>query len=274
MYREAGRADRPRLPSSRRAGRRFRGGDDRRPRGEPHAAASAKGLSYSQCTAVRFLYTGDAVDSSGASSAQPQPFTRRNSVAHLGQLLPVYRLPRNRGRGGRGSSPAGKRRGGQMNRTESRISLIDRPNSYIGRSVPRPNVRRLLHGRGQYTDDLSLPRMVHVAFLRSPYAHARIEVINAEKARTSPGVVHVAIGSDIARLCMPWVGVLTHFSGLRSPPQFPLAMDRVLWCGEPVVAVVAETRAEAEDALELLVVDFEELPAVANMDTALDPDST
>jgi carbon-monoxide dehydrogenase large subunit len=158
-----------------------------------------------------------------------------------------------------------------MSRPPSPVSFLDRPNSYIGRSVPRPNARRLLQGRGRYTDDLSLPRTAHVAFLRSAYAHARIASIDAETARAAPGVIHVATGADIARVCKPWVGVLTHFSGMRSPPQYPLAVDRVLWRGEPLVAVVAETRAAAEDATELVSVEFEELAAVADMETALDP---
>ena len=71
------------------------------------------------------------------------------------------------------------------------LSPLDRPNSYIGRSVPRPNLARLLQGRGQYVSDLVLPRMVHVAFVRSPYAHARILRIDCEAARTRPGVVAV-----------------------------------------------------------------------------------
>lgn len=151
------------------------------------------------------------------------------------------------------------------------LNVLDRPNSYIGRSVPRPNARRLLAGRGQYPTDVVLPRMVHVAFARSPFAHARIRSIDTEAARTAPGVVAVATGSDIARLCEPWVGTLDHFAGMKSPPQYPLAMDKTTWQGEPVVAVVAESRAEAEDALELLAIDYEELAPVTDPETALDP---
>lgn len=150
---------------------------------------------------------------------------------------------------------------------------IDLPNSYIGRSVPRPNARRLLQGRGQFTDDLKLPRMVHVAFLRSPYAHARIAGIGLEAARAMPGVIGIYRGEDIAKYCTPWVGVLSHFPGLKSAPQYPLAMDKVVWQGEPVVAVVAESRALAEDALERVEVDYEPLPPVVDMETALAPET-
>lgn len=150
------------------------------------------------------------------------------------------------------------------------MSELDRPNSYIGRSVPRPNARRLLRGRGQFTDDLTLPRMAHVAFLRSPHAHARIVSLDVDAARTSPGVLLVATGPDVAKVCKPWVGVLGHFPGMKSAPQYPLALDKVVWQGEPVVAVVAETRAEAEDALDLIFAEYEDLPAVTDAETALD----
>lgn len=153
------------------------------------------------------------------------------------------------------------------------LSILDRPNSYIGRSVPRPNARRLLAGRGQYPTDVNLPRMVHVAFARSPYAHARIVSIDIEAARKAPGVVGVFTGEDIAKVCKPWVGTLEHFAGMKSAPQYPLARDVARWQGEPVVAVVAQTRALAEDALELLQIDYEELPAVTDPETALDPDT-
>jgi len=73
----------------------------------------------------------------------------------------------------------------------SALSALDRPNSYIGRSVPRPNLARLTQGRGQFVSDLTLPRMAHVAFLRSPHAHARIVSIDTVAAQQTPGVIAV-----------------------------------------------------------------------------------
>ncbi|NDV89196.1 molybdopterin-dependent oxidoreductase [Aurantimonas aggregata] len=146
----------------------------------------------------------------------------------------------------------------------------NRPNSYIGRSVPRPNAARLVEGQGRYVDDISLPRMVHVAFLRSPHAHARIVAIDAAEALQLPGVLRVFTGADLAEVCTPWVGVLQHLKGLKSPPQYPIAVGKASWAGEPVAAVVAESRALAEDALALIEVDFEPLPVVADMMSALD----
>jgi carbon-monoxide dehydrogenase large subunit len=151
-----------------------------------------------------------------------------------------------------------------------RVSVLDRPNSYIGRSVPRPNARRLLHGRGQFVDDIVLPRMAHVAFWRSPFAHARIKAIDSEAGARSPGVLRVVTGAEIAKICKPWVGVLAHLQGIKSAPQHPLALERACWQGEAIAAVVASTRRAAEDALERLVVDLEELPAVTDMASALD----
>jgi carbon-monoxide dehydrogenase large subunit len=150
------------------------------------------------------------------------------------------------------------------------LSALDRPNSYIGRSVPRPNLQRLTQGRGQYVSDVSLPRMAHVAFVRSPHAHARIKAIKADKAKKAPGVIAVVTGAELAKVMTPWVGVLTHLKGLKSAPQHAIAIDRACWQGEAVCAVVARTRAQAEDACELVDVSYAPLPAVTDPETALD----
>ncbi|MDB5398568.1 MAG: carbon monoxide dehydrogenase [Rhodopila sp.] len=150
------------------------------------------------------------------------------------------------------------------------LSPLDRPNSYIGRSVPRPNLARLLQGRGLYVSDLVLPRMAHVVFIRSPYAHARILRIDRDAAFAMPGVVAVVTGAELAAVCSPWVGVLSHLKGLKSAPQHAIAVDVACWQGEAVAAVVADSRATAEDAAEHVVVDYEELEPVTDMRTALD----
>ncbi|MGB6288439.1 MAG: xanthine dehydrogenase family protein molybdopterin-binding subunit, partial [Xanthobacteraceae bacterium] len=152
----------------------------------------------------------------------------------------------------------------------SGLTALDRPNSYIGRSVPRPNLARLTQGRGQYVTDVVLPRMVHVAFVRSPHAHARIKRIEAEQARKAPGLVAVVTGPELAKVITPWVGVLTHLKGIKSAPQHAIAVERACWQGEAVCAVVAKSRAEAEDACALVEVEYEVLPAVTDAETALD----
>lgn len=142
---------------------------------------------------------------------------------------------------------------------------------YIGAALPRPNAKRLLAGRGRYVDDLRFARLVHAACLRSPYAHARIVRIDTSVAATAPGVVRVMTGADVAALCKPYVGVLTHTRTMHSAPQLPLAVDRAVWQGEPVALVVAATRAQAEDALQLIDVEWDSLPPVTNAEAALEP---
>src|SRR5215831_16505378 len=140
---------------------------------------------------------------------------------------------------------------------------------YIGTSVPRPNVQRLLQGRGSFVDDLRFPRLAQVVFFRSPHAHARIKKLEFKKARQSPGVIGVFDGPAVAEYCTPWVAVLGHLKGIKSPPQHAIAIDRACWQGEAVAAVVAETRAQAEDAAALIEAEWEELPAIVDMDEAL-----
>ena len=153
------------------------------------------------------------------------------------------------------------------------LTALDRPNSYIGRSVPRPNLRRLSQGRGQYISDITLPRMGHAAYLRSPHAHARIVSINTDKAKKASGVIAVVTGPELAKVMTPWVGVLTHLKGLKSAPQPPIALDRACWAGEAVCAVVARSRAEAEDACELIEVQYEPLPPLVDPETATDAET-
>ncbi len=153
------------------------------------------------------------------------------------------------------------------------LSELDRPNSYIGKTVPRPNLDRLLQGRGLYVSDLELPRMTHVVFVRSPYAHAKILAIDTSASKKMPGVMAVVTGEELAAVITPWVGVLSHLKGLKSAPQRAIAVDRVCWQGEAVVAVVATSRAAAEDAAEAIAIDYEELPVVTDMRTALDPET-
>jgi len=140
---------------------------------------------------------------------------------------------------------------------------------YIGQSVPRPNTQRLLQGRGSFIDDLRFPRLAHVAFFRSPYAHARIKKLDFSKAIKSPGVLAVFDGPKVAEYCKPWVAVLAHLKGIKSPPQHAIAIGRACWQGEAVAAVVAESRSQAEDAVALVEAEWEELPVVVDMEEAL-----
>jgi aerobic carbon-monoxide dehydrogenase large subunit len=140
---------------------------------------------------------------------------------------------------------------------------------YIGQSVPRAGAQRLLQGRGAFIDDLRFPRLAHVAFFRSPYAHARIKKLDFAKAAGAPGVIGCFDGRALAEYCAPWIAVLAHLKGIRSPAQHAIAIERACWQGEACAAVVAESRAQAEDAVALIEAEWEELPVVVDMEAAL-----
>ncbi len=155
-----------------------------------------------------------------------------------------------------------------MDKSPSNSSAI------LGRSIPRSALKRLLAGRGKYTDDLSFPRMLEVAFVRSPFAHASIKSIKYDEALQIAGVEHVFTGKDIAQCCTPWIGTAAHRPNFKSAPQYPMAVDKAVWQGEPVVAIVAATRALAEDAIDSIYIDWEELTPVVDPELALEPDAT
>tara|TARA_Y100001970_G_C14258995_1_gene877935 strand:- start:9351 stop:11654 length:2304 start_codon:yes stop_codon:yes gene_type:complete len=131
--------------------------------------------------------------------------------------------------------------------------------------------RRAVEGRGRHVDDFTMARTVEVAFVRSPFAHADIGDINTAAASKLPGVVAIVTGREIANHMTPWTGIMDNQPALKSVPQYALAVDRATWQGEPVIAVVAQTRSIAEDAADMVVIDWTEKPVVADMLSALDP---
>ena len=142
---------------------------------------------------------------------------------------------------------------------------------HVGAPLKRSDDPRLLTGRGRYVDDLTLPRMVHVAFVRSPHAHATVERVDVEAARNSPGVVAVLMGADAAQLCKPYRGILQHYRGMKTGPMLPLAVERVRCVGEAVVAIAADTAAAAHDAAALVDVTYRPLPAAVTPEHAEAP---
>src|SRR6185436_344735 len=167
-------------------------------------------------------------------------------------------------------SRAAERRAG----VEAAPATADADNGgYIGRAVVRPQTARLVAGRGTYTDDVAIPHLTHAAFVRSPHAHARIAAIDTTAAAALPGVIAVVTGREMAAHCEPWVGVLKNYASMKSAPQYPLAIDKAVWQGEPVVAVVATSRALAEDGCAQVRVTWEPLPPVVDAEAALAPGS-
>src|SRR5574341_358414 len=142
---------------------------------------------------------------------------------------------------------------------------------HVGSRVKRPDDPRILSGRARYVDDLALPRMVHVAFVRSAHPHARLARVDLEAARRALDVVGVLTGAEAARLCKPYRGVLLHYTGMKTGVMLPLALERVRYVGEPIVALAATSRAAAEDAAQLVAVEYEPLAAVLDPDAARGP---
>ena len=127
---------------------------------------------------------------------------------------------------------------------------------HVGARLKRLDDPRILTGRGRYVDDVTLPRMVHVAFVRSAHAHARLTRVKVEAARCAPEVAGVLTGAEAARLCKPYRGILLHYTGMKTGAMLPLALERVRYVGEPIVAVAAASRAAAEDAAQLVAVEY------------------
>src|SRR5438105_4621173 len=216
---------------------------------------------------MRLLHDGHAAHGAGVARDARRAEPRDDPRASLRQLLPVHRLSGDRRRGGGGRPRSCGQAMKIVEDSPPILTALDRPNSYIGRSVPRPNLARLMEGRGQYVSDVTMPRMAHVAFVRSPHAHARIDSIDTTAANRAPGVIAVVTGAELAKVITPWVGVLTHLKGIKSAPQHAIAIERARWQGEAVCALVARSRAEAEDACELIEVAYEELAAVTDPET-------
>ena len=141
---------------------------------------------------------------------------------------------------------------------------------FVGESVKRSEDKRILTGTGNYVDDINLPGMLHAAFLRSPIAHGRITSIDVSAAREVEGVVAAYTGAEVQELLAPGAPS----PGFFGPAQVKftvVATDKVRLVGDPVAVVVAESRYIAEDALQLIEVDYEDLPPVASSEVALDP---
>ena len=139
--------------------------------------------------------------------------------------------------------------------------------AWVGRSIERREDAALLTGTGRYADDLGVrPGTLHAAFVRSPYPHARVHRVDVSAALAAPGVRTVLTGEDVKRWAAPFV------VGVKAPMEhWCIAVDKVRYVGEPVAVLVAEDRYLAEDALDLVKVDYEPLAPVGDIDAALAP---
>ena len=142
------------------------------------------------------------------------------------------------------------------------------PRPEIGRDRRRKEDQRLITGRTKWTDNIQITGMLHLAMVRSPFAHARITAIDTSQAKASPGVIDVITGADVKdeQGALPCAWPIT--PDQKSQPHPAIAVDRVAFAGEVVAVVVARTVAQARDAAELVDVDYDELPAVLDLRTA------
>src|SRR5215471_10014146 len=132
----------------------------------------------------------------------------------------------------------------------------------IGESIKRKEDGRFLRGKGNYLGDIELPGMLHMAILRSPHAHARIKSVDTAAASAMPGVIAVVTGDLMAQHKLAWMPTLSYDT------QAVLATDKVRFQGQEVAAVIAETKYQAEDARDAIVVDCEVLDVVTSPDQA------
>ena len=155
-----------------------------------------------------------------------------------------------------------------MNDTDRLQTSGSRPqtSNYVGQRVKRTEDPRLIKGLAHYVDDIRLPDTLHVAFVRSVYAHARITNIDASEALKAPGVVAVYTGKDVAKIGpVPCAGALP---GLKVPDYRVLAQGKVYFVGHPIAAVVARDAYAARDAVDLVMVDYDDLPVVVDVEAA------
>jgi 2-furoyl-CoA dehydrogenase large subunit len=139
--------------------------------------------------------------------------------------------------------------------------------NWVGQPLPRKEENRLLRGRGRFSDDVKLRDMVFLRFIRSPYAHARIVSIDTSAAEALPGVVSALTGAELAEHTQPFIEIGPEpFARIK---DYPLAVGKIRYQGEPVAAVVAESPALADDAAELVQVDYEALDPVVDAEDAL-----
>ncbi|HSY64345.1 MAG TPA: xanthine dehydrogenase family protein molybdopterin-binding subunit [Terriglobales bacterium] len=143
----------------------------------------------------------------------------------------------------------------------------DGAKNWVGQALPRKEENRLLRGRGKFADDIKLREMLYLRFVRSPYAHAKIVSVELSAAEALAGVVCTLTGAEIVAQTQPFIEIAPDPAGKIK--DYPLAASKVRYQGEPVVAVVAESPGLADDAAELVQIEYEALDPVVDAETAL-----
>ena len=146
----------------------------------------------------------------------------------------------------------------------------------IGASVVRKEDKRFITGKGRYVDDIKLLGMTHAHFVRSPHAHAKVKGIDSSAAMKMPGVVAVLTGSElvadkVGNLICGWAITSKDGSPMKMGAWPAMAPETVRFVGQAVAVVIAETKNQARDAAEAVAIDYEELPVVADIKSAIEP---
>src|SRR5215472_8546313 len=226
-------------------------------------APTAAGVPCRARAPVRLLHAGD--DHGRRRPATQQPAAQRpgDPGRARGQPVPVYRIrehrPRRPARGGVGS--------------KLMTADTQAPKAEVGQARPRKEDARLVTGQTNWTDNIVLPGMLHMAFVRSPMAHARITSVDLSSSRQTPGVIAAFSGADFAEEqgSLPCAWPVTE--DIVIPAHPPMATEEVRYVGEAVAVVVARDRYTAADAASVVDVGYEPLPPVLDIRTALDEGS-
>ncbi|MGI9557286.1 MAG: xanthine dehydrogenase family protein molybdopterin-binding subunit, partial [Solirubrobacterales bacterium] len=146
--------------------------------------------------------------------------------------------------------------------------MSTRAGGYVGRGIPMREAARFAQGRGEYIADKGFTKLAHVAFARSHEAHGRIKSVDVSAAKEHPGAIRVLTAADLEDVLVNryWGG----WDGTSTADYFPLAREKVRWVGEPIVAIVASSRYEAEDIAELVEIEIEPLPAIVDPEISLE----
>src|SRR6266540_793030 len=266
VHRPAGRGVGQVLHVARRSGGRARDHDHRGFGDERLAPPGAGGFPRAARIAMRLLHARVRDGNGEPAPGDPEPERGRDPARAGGQPLPLHRLPQHRPRRAGG----GWRRGGLTMATATEIQL----GQIVGTSVDRKEDMALLTGQAKYVDDMSVPGMVWMSVVRSPYAHARIRGVDVSGALAHRGAIAAFSGEELAgewQASLPCAWLPTEDT--KQPNHRPLAVDEARYVGDGVAVVVADSRAAARDASELVQVDYEPLPAVIDAERALAEDA-
>src|SRR2546430_421954 len=194
---------------------------------------------------------------------QPSPDRRPDPRRALREPLPLHRLPGDRNRG------AARSRSADAVVTNTHASTSSGAARFVGQRVPRHEDARFLTGRGAFVDDIALPGTLHAAFVRSDVARGTITSVDIASAAGMPGVVAVFTASELNPLVREWWVDFEGPEGASRPFRL-LADHDARFVGEPIAMVVADSRYQAEDALEAVEVDLDPRPAIVDVERALD----